>query len=405
MQIIVKNINEIEPYANNPRLNEDAVPALMESIKQFGWKVPIVIDRNNVIVAGHTRYKAAQRLKIKDIPCIVADDLTDDQIKAYRLADNKIGEIAQWDFDALGIELDDIEMDMTPFGFDDDPGEPIEVEEDDFDEEYDVNEHGVERGQVWILGNHRLMCGDSTSSEDMSKLMDGTVADITFTSPPYNAHHMDLVIDNEEVERTQQKYLNDDDQQSQEEYTGFLYKNMDLLLDHSNEVLYNIGVISGSKRSIVSLLNHYIDEFKDLVYWKKSNPTPTIAKGVVSSAIELIMAFSKKNNTRSFDNCNFGGKGRDVFYGVIEGNVASGNEYASIHKATFPIYLPSEIVSRFTETGGAVLDCFGGTGTTMIACEQLKRRCYMMELEPMYCDVILSRWEKLTGKEAVKIEP
>ena len=138
MQIIVKNINEIEPYANNPRLNEDAVPALMESIKQFGWKVPIVIDRNNVIVAGHTRYKAAQRLKIKDIPCIVADDLTDDQIKAYRLADNKIGEIAQWDFDALHIEMEDIEMDMTPFGFGDvvEFGNLESMMEDEIDEEH-----------------------------------------------------------------------------------------------------------------------------------------------------------------------------------------------------------------------------------------------------------------------------
>ena len=171
MQIIVKNINEIEPYANNPRLNEDAVPALMESIKQFGWKVPIVIDRNNVIVAGHTRYKAAQRLKIKDIPCIVADDLTDDQIKAYRLADNKIGEIAQWDFDALGIELDDIEMDMTPFGFDDDPGEPIEVEEDDY-QEPDELPPVVKLGEIWRCGDHVLLCGDATSEDDVRRLVE-----------------------------------------------------------------------------------------------------------------------------------------------------------------------------------------------------------------------------------------
>lgn len=174
MQIIYRDIDDLEPYANNPRLNEEAVKYVANSIREFGWKVPVVIDRNNVIVAGHTRVKAAKQLGIREIPCIVADDLTEDQIKAFRLADNKTAELSEWDFDALNIELEDIRMDMEPFGFEDvSEDTPIETEEDDFDEETDVNEHGVERGDVWVLGEHRLMCGSSADAEEMMILMSG----------------------------------------------------------------------------------------------------------------------------------------------------------------------------------------------------------------------------------------
>ena len=187
MNIIEKSIDSIIPYEKNPRKNKEAVPYVAKSIKQFGFKVPIIIDQDNVIVAGHTRLKAAKELGYKTVPCIVADDLTSEQVKAFRLADNKVAEKAEWDFDLLGDELDDIlNIDMEAFGFDFEiEEEEKEVQEDD----YEVNvpeKPKAKYGDIYKLGNHRLMCGDSTSEEDVAKLMNGVKADMVFTDPPYN---------------------------------------------------------------------------------------------------------------------------------------------------------------------------------------------------------------------------
>lgn len=176
MEIVNRKLSEITIYEKNPRKNDEAVKYVAESIRQFGFKVPIVIDKEGVIVAGHTRYKASIKLGLKEIPCIVADDLTPEQIKAYRLADNKVSEKSEWDFDLLDSELEDIlNFNMEDFGFEFmTEDEPDEVEEDDFDadkELKDIEEPTVKRGQVWKLGNHYLMCGDSTSKEDIEKLM------------------------------------------------------------------------------------------------------------------------------------------------------------------------------------------------------------------------------------------
>ena len=196
---------------------------------------------------------------------------------------------------------------------------------------------------------------------------------------------------------TQKKYLNDDDTKTNEEYNDFLCANIDTLLMYSKEIFYNIGVGAGSKSAIANILSKYVNNFKELMYWKKENPMPVIVESVVSSAVELIICLGQ-NGSRSFEHFN-----DRMFHGVISGNSASSNKYADIHKATFPIYLPSEIIKRFTDEDGMVLDCFGGTGTTMMACEQLNRKCFMMELEPRYVDVIINRWETFTGQKAVKL--
>ncbi len=167
---------DLIPYANNPRNNDGAVEAVANSIRQFGFKVPIVIDKNNVIVAGHTRLKAAEKLGLEFVPCIIADDLTDEQIKAFRLADNKTAELAEWDFEKLETELaglaDDFEM--GEFGFDDlISTEPTEIIEDEIPDIDGENEPTVKRGQIWKLGNHYLMCGDATIKEDVDALMRG----------------------------------------------------------------------------------------------------------------------------------------------------------------------------------------------------------------------------------------
>lgn len=175
MKVIVKSIDDIKPYENNPRNNDDAVDAVANSIKDFGWQQPIVVDKNLVIIVGHTRYKAAKKLRLKQVPVVIADKLTEEQVKAYRLADNKSGELATWDDDLLTGELGDIlDIDMTDYGFDplEDIEEEGEAQEDDFDEEL-PEEPKSKPGQIYQLGRHRLMCGDSTKLDDVKALMGG----------------------------------------------------------------------------------------------------------------------------------------------------------------------------------------------------------------------------------------
>ena len=189
MNIINKKLNEIKPYDKNPRKNDEAVKYVVQSIKDFGFKVPIIIDKNNIIVCGHTRYKAAKKLKMDTVPCIMADDLTDEQIKAFRLADNKVGEFAEWDFDLLKEELESLTtIDVSDFGFEIDiPKSADEVVDDNFDVDKSVEnikEPKSKPGDIYQLGHHRLMVGDSTSEEDVKKLMHGRFADLVMTDPP-----------------------------------------------------------------------------------------------------------------------------------------------------------------------------------------------------------------------------
>lgn len=189
MNVINKKLNEIKPYDKNPRKNDKAVKYVAQSIKDFGFKVPIIIDKNNIIVCGHTRYKAAKKLKLDTVPCIMADDLTDEQIKAFRLADNKVGEFAEWDFDLLKEEIESLTtIDVSDFGFEIDiPKSADEVVDDNFDVDKSVEnikEPKSKPGDIYQLGHHRLMVGDSTSEEDVKKLMHGRFADLVMTDPP-----------------------------------------------------------------------------------------------------------------------------------------------------------------------------------------------------------------------------
>lgn len=348
-------IGDIRPYERNPRRNDASVQAVANSIKEFGFRAPIIVDGDGIIIAGHTRYKAAKKLGLKRVPVIYARDMTPAQVEAYRIADNSAGSASEWDLDLLTDILPEISYDMADFGLDlglvstyEDAG--TEITEDEPPEPDFEREARVKRGEVWQLGDHRLMCGDSTNAKDMATLMDGTKADIAFTSPPYNAHHLDVRKSDARgggfQKETQKKYLADDDNRTDEEYQQFLETNVNLLMENAEEVFYNIGVGAGSKKTIARLLNTFADRFKDLLYWRKTNPMPVIAEGVISSAVELIIAFGL-NGTRSFR--HFDDK---LFHRVVEGLSASTtNEYADIHKATFPVYLPSEIITRFTRGG------------------------------------------------------
>lgn len=191
MTIRIISIADLKPYDNNPRFNSEAVDVVAESIKEFGFKVPIIIDKNYVIVAGHTRLKAATKLGLDSVPCVIADDLNDEQLKAFRLVDNKTHEFATWDQDKLLLELESLSMDMIRFGFEDlELAMEKQVYDDDFDEGQELPEKPFTmNGDIYVLGTNRLMCGDATIPEDVDRLVDEQVVDMIFTDPPYNVDY------------------------------------------------------------------------------------------------------------------------------------------------------------------------------------------------------------------------
>jgi site-specific DNA-methyltransferase (adenine-specific) len=210
MEILYKAMGELKPYENNPRNNDGAVDAVAASIKEFGFKVPIVIDKDNVIIAGHTRYKASEKLGLDKVPCIVADDLTEQQIKAYRLADNKVGELADWDFGTLEMELEGIdEIDMEQFGFEPLVAEDAEIVEDEVPEI--PEEAKSQEGDLWILGKHRLICGDSTDATVIERLMNGYKANMVLTDPPYGVTYTGgMKIDDGKIKSNNKKQIKND---------------------------------------------------------------------------------------------------------------------------------------------------------------------------------------------------
>ena len=191
MEIKQIKIEDINPYLTNPRKNDKAVNAVLQSIQEFGFKVPIIVDKNREIIAGHTRYKAAVKAGIGTVPCIIADDLTEEQVKAFRLADNKVSEFSEWDFDLLQDELKNIlNIDMSEFGFNI-SDEIFKIEDSEEDIHFDISgPPKAQTGEVYQLGKHRVMCGDSTNIKDVQKLMGDQYADLLQTDPPYNVNYI-----------------------------------------------------------------------------------------------------------------------------------------------------------------------------------------------------------------------
>lgn len=357
-------LKDIKPYGKNPRKNDDAVPYVAESIKQFGFKVPIVIDRNGVIVAGHTRYKAAKQLKMKTVPCLVADDLTDEQVRAFRLADNKVAELAEWDIDLLDDELDEIfDIDMSDFGFDlSEEEEEIEVIEDEVPQEV---EPIAKQGDIWQLGRHRLMCGDSTSVTDVEKLMNGNKADMVFTDPPYNIAYQGV----------NDKRTIKNDKMSDDDFIQFL---QDSIMKTDTAYVCCSWQYSHLFKQAMENLGM---PPKAMIVWNKVNPAQHLDKYFKQH--EIIWYFGK-----------FGGEK------TLRGDIwECKRQKNTVHPTMKPIELIAMALNDNKDKKN-VYDGFGGSGSTLIACEQLNRNCYMMELDPHYVDVIIARWEKFTGNKA-----
>jgi site-specific DNA-methyltransferase (adenine-specific) len=382
MEIIYKKIDDIKPYVNNPRFNDDAVDAVKNSIKEFGFKVPIILDKNNEIVAGHTRYKASLELGLKEVPCIVADDLNEEQIKAFRLADNKVAEKAEWDIDLLNNELDDIlNIDMSDFGFDLDleDEEEKEIIEDEVPEV--PEEPKAKLGDIYQLGNHRLMCGDSTKEEDVAKLMNGVKADMVFTDPPYG---IDIV---------QGKKVGGDKSFGKVDGGSIVKSNTysTIIGDSTTDTARkNYEIIKEISNNQIIFGGNYFTDFlkpsKCWCVWDKQN---------TGNFADVELAWT------SFD------KGAKIYHYLWNGLVREGSRDLELSKRVHPTQKPVgmiiNILKDFTEENNSIIDCFGGSGSTLIACEQLNRKCYMMELDEHYVDVIIQRWENFTGEKAIKL--
>jgi DNA modification methylase len=243
------------------------------------------------------------------------------------------------------------------------------------------------QGQIYQLGKHRLMCGDSTSASDVEKLMNDTIAHISFTSPPYNVGH-NLGYDNSS------KYENDDDDKSN--YVEFLKEFTNNAYNHSQYTFVNIQQLSNNKVDLIKWLYEFKHRLCDTIIWDKGHAAPAMAHKVMNSCFEYIYIFNESAK-RTVGTKDFHGNIKNVVKIPSQRN----NEYSNIHNATFPIELPTYIIQNFSNANETILDLFGGTGTTLIACEQLERTCYMMELDPKYVDVIIQRWEQFTGQKAV----
>lgn len=381
----MKKVEEIIPYVNNPRKNDKAVEAVASSIKNFGFKVPIVIDSFNEIINGHTRLKAAKKLGLKEVPCIIANDLTEEQIKAFRLADNKVSEIAEWDFELLEAEIGLLSMDMEQFGFDMDDfdfGDGDKVQEDDY--EIEVPEEPKSKlGDIYQLGRHRLMCGDSTNKNHIKKLVGEQLVDMYLTDPPYNVAYEGKTADALTIKN---------DKMGNDDFRNFLVD----AFEAANDVL---------KPGAVFYIWHADSEgynFRGACFdvgWK-------VRQCLIWNKNSLVMGRQ-----------DYHWKHEPCLYGWKDG---AGHLWASDRKQTTilnfdrpqrnaehptmkPIALFDYQITNNTKGGDIVLDSFGGSGTTLMACEQNGRNAMLMELDPKYVDVIINRWEAFTGASAVKI--
>lgn len=381
MKVTDVNINLIKPYNDNPRVNEDAIEVVKKSLQEFGFQQPLVLDKNYEIIVGHTRYNASKKLGLKELPCVIADNLNEERIKAYRIMDNKSAEFASWNYGLLTKEMTDLlqadyDLDFTGFtdeeladlGLDFDLDEFAEEGLTDEDEAPALeNEPVTKLGDVWVLGNHRIMCGDSASIDNIDKLMDNNKADLVFTDPPYNIDYQDLQGKHEKIKN---------DKMSDEDFVDFLTQ-----------------TIHGCEQMYVCCSWQYVHLFKEamikigrspkaMIVWDKVNPAQHLDKYYKQH--ELILYYG-----------DFGG------HKTLRGDVWKiKRQRNELHPTMKPVEL-IDIALKDQEGKTKVADYFLGSGSTLIACEKNRRVCYGMELDPKYCDVTIKRWQNYTGSQAI----
>jgi len=373
-------------------------------------------DKKFIVIGGNMRLRAAKELGFKELPCkVIQKETPIEKLREYTIKDNN--PFGENDWEILSIDWDEIELNNWGLELpeewenvtDDAPKEEPEAKEDEFDETKETIPARCSKGDIWQLGDHRLFVGDCTIEDNISRLMDGNRADITFTSPPYNmcSNNIQNIFKSEKVKKSYDiqngTYNEFNDALNDEQYSQLLIAALKNALKFSDDALFNIGILQGSKNGIIEMLKAYQNNFCDILIWNKNNSLPmgmSTMHGAVSHRCELIFCFNQKG-TRRFSHPQWDEhgtyKGSPVINRIDTGNAAN-NEYAKEHHATFPVEFAAEVLKLYTES--SVLELFGGTGTTLIAAEQLNRRCFICELDPHYCDIIIARWEKLTGRKA-----
>jgi len=399
LTIAYKKIKELIPYCNNSRTHSDEqVLQIASSIKEFGFTNPVLIDDQGGIIAGHGRIMAAQKLKMDEVPTITLSDLSEAQKKAYIIADNKLALNSGWDDDLLKIELEqlkELDFDLGLIGFSDDElallmgGETTEglVDEDQVPEL--VDDPVTVLGDVWLLGNHRLMCGDSTSIDAVEKLMDGGKADVTFTSPPYNANTKAGDGDIFTSKKSKKLYAEGySDNLASSEYVDFAKSVLEICFAVTKGfIFWNVSYNANSRYEYIQQIQDRLPFLIEQICWKKSSTIPF--KGSLMRDWEPIYLFSTDGEKLGLDE-------------VVSNHwpISNTNSQAENHKACFPVELPIKGIELVKPRTGIVFEPFGGSGTTLIAAEKTGRQARLMELDPKYCDVIIKRWQEFTGKQA-----
>jgi DNA modification methylase len=394
-----RKTDSLVPYARNSRTHsEQQVSQIAASIKEWGWTTPVLIDEEGGIIAGHGRVLAAQKLGIDEVPTMAATGWTKAQKQAYVLADNQLPQNAGWDMDLLSVEMKDLDaegFDLSLMGFDDDMmanmlNEETEglTDEDAVPEVPDVPV--TVEGDIWVLGKHRLMCGDSTSIDAVDKLMGGVKADMVFTSPPYNANTK--AGDGDIFNKRKSKKLYADgysDNLGSEQYIKFTKDVLEVcFMNTDGFVFWNVSYNANSRNEYIKQIEDRIDFLVEQICWKKSSTIPF--KGCLMRDWEPVYIFSTNKQGLNLKNVV------SNFWEIS--NTGSQQEN---HKACFPVALPEKAIGLVNKNTGIVFEPFSGSGTTLIACEKTGRENRSMELDPKYCDVIIKRWCDFTGKDAI----
>lgn len=398
-QFKTMKVSELIPYENNPRINDDAVKDVVASIQQCENIDPIEIDENNVILSGHTRCKALKQLGYEETEVIQITGLTDEQKRKYRLLANKTGERAEWDLSKLEIELEGLDFEGYDFEFDGmelDFDEPAEVVEDDYNEEPPA-EPKSKLGDIYQLGRHRLMCGDSTKAEDMSALMGEDKADMVFTDPPYNVAigSKNAFLNSVQPSgRCCEDIANDKGMSDEEIGESLWLPAFERMRENSNDCcnIYVTMPQGGTHMMMMMMMMKAGWQVKHELMWEKNSPTFSMGRLDYDYQHEPIC---------------YGWNKSHVFYGKGEQNKSIWKfdkpRKCDLHPTMKPIPLVVNALLNSSKENDTILDAFGGSGTTIMACEQTKRNARLMEFDPKYVDVIIDRWEKFTGQKAVKL--
>ena len=393
VQVEYRKVDSLIPYARNARTHSDAqVAQIAASIKEFGWTNPILVDGTNGIIAGHGRLAAARKLAMDAVPVIELAHLTETQKKALILADNKLSLNADWNNEMLNLELEELKLegfDLNLTGFDPDEVAALkpEVITDGLTDEDAVPEAPAEPitklGDVWVLGNHRLMCGDSTSIDDVEKLMDGQKADVLFTDPPYGVNYEGGHFHSGDVniKRKREKLKNDDS-------AIIYYDFLPVVLPFVDGACY-MWFADSKAREVYNALFENNCEIHALIIWHKTNATYAAMNAQYKQRHEPCIYFKPKGSTLKW--C--GASTEATIWNQDRDGI---NDF---HPTQKPVALAKKALNN--HHGQYILDVFGGSGSTLIAAEELRKTAFIMELNPVYVDVIVKRWEDFTGKKAV----